>query len=289
MKVSKRMACRLLLLIALSSGCAIWAEPGEITERAPPASLDQLVHEALQNNPDIRASLQRWKAARAAIPQVQTLPDPKVNFVYWGLEQDYLATQLAVIARLKEALYDLHFVHDSMTVLNKSKLLLEDFEQTANARYSVGREYCPGFELNALGLRDGKMGTDGHQAMLNVKVPLYYSTKQREGMHKAVASREATFQDLQRLRQELLARIRNDVAQATCAEQFVKLLRGAIIPQSRLTLASAQASYAVGKVDFLTLLNSLLTLQENELEFHSEMAEHEKTLARLEGILGETP
>ena len=417
MSVFMFIAFRFSWVIALCWGCAAWAE--EVPGTRPQVSLDQLVQEALQNNPDIRASLQRWEAARAVIPQVQTLPDPKVTLGYrelsglgereamYGMsqefpfpgklklkgeiasreaermEQDYLATQLTVIARLKEAFYDLHFVHDSIAVLSKTKLLLGDFEHTANARYSVGqaaqqdvlraqteisrllarlasleqrkqslhadinrllnrlpsdplgdpeeirftpmrhalaelnalldqispllrgqqkslersgeaialakKEYYPDFELNALGLRDRKMGTDGYQVMLNVKVPLYYSTKQREGVREAVASREATFQDLQGLRQELLARIRNDVAQATRAEQLVKLLRDAIIPQSRLTLASAQASYAVGKVDFLTLLNSLLTLQENELEFHSEMAEHEKALARLEGIIGEAP
>jgi len=124
---------------------------------------------------------------------------------------------------------------------------------------------------------------------LNVKVPLYYATKQREGVREAVAGREASFQDLQALRQELLARIKDNLAQAERSERLVKLLKDAIIPQSSLTLTSAQASYAVGKVDFLTLLNSLLTLQENELEFHSEMAEHEKALARLEGITGVTP
>jgi outer membrane protein TolC len=416
MKILKLMTCRFLLVIAVSWGCASWAEPKESEETTPRASLDQLVQEALTNNPDIRASLQRWEAARAVIPQVQTLPDPKVTLGYrelsekevmYGMSQelpfpgklrlkgeiasresdrigqDYLATQLAVIARLKEAFYDLHFVHDSIAVLGKTKLLLADFEQTATARYSVGqaaqqdvlraqteisrllarlasleqrkqslhadinrllnrlpddplgnpeeirftpmrhtlaalnslldqtspllrgqqknlergnqaialakREYYPDFELNALGLRDTTMAKDGYQIMLNVKVPLYYATKQREGVREAVATREASFQDLQALRQELLARIKDDVAQAERAEQLVKLLRDGIIPQSRLTLASAQASYAVGKVDFLTLLNSLLTLQENELEFHSELAEHEKALARLEGIIGETP
>ncbi|HYE36925.1 TolC family protein [Methylocaldum sp.] len=407
----------LLILLLFLGGEALAEPPEELTETGPGVALDQLVQEALDNNPDIRASLQRFEAAKAVIPQVQTLPDPKVTLGYrdiaeqrevmYGLsqeipfpgklglrgeiasresdrmEQDYLATRLTVIARLKEAFYDLHFVHDSIAVLGKTKRLLQDFEQTANARYGVGqaaqqdvlraqteisrllarlasleqrklslhadinrilnrlpadpmnapeeirftpmrhslaalnarldqvspflrgeqknlergnraialarREYYPDFELNALGLRDRKMGMDGYQVMLNVKVPLYYATKQREGVREAVASREAVFQDLQALRQELLARIRDDVAQAGRAEQLVKLLRDAIIPQSRLTLASAQASYIVGKVDFLTLLNSLLTLQENELEYHSELAEHEKALARLEGLIGETP
>ncbi len=39
-------------------------------------------------------------------------------------------------------------------------------------------------------------------------------------------------------------------------------------------------------MDFLTLLNSLLTLQESELELHGEMVEHEKALARLEETVG---
>ena len=378
--------------------------------------LDALVKEALFNNPDIRASLQRWESAKAVIPQVQTLPDPKVAIGYrdaarqdvmYGLsqeipfpgklnlkgevasrrsdriEQDYLATKLAVVASLKEVFYDLHFVHDSIRIVQQTKLLLQEFEKTANARYSVGqaaqqdvlraqteisrllarlatlnqrrqslhadinrilnrppngslgmpeevqftpmqytlealnelldktspllqgrqktveqgdqaialakREYYPDFELSGLGFRDPVMDTNGYQVMLNVKIPLYYATKQREGVNEAVASREAVSQDLQALRQELLARIRDNVAKAERAEELIKLLRDAIIPQSRLTLASAQASYAVGKVDFLTLLNSLLVLQENELEFHSEMVEHKKALARLEGIIGVAP
>jgi cobalt-zinc-cadmium efflux system outer membrane protein len=395
----------------------LWPILGGAEESMQPAALEQLVQEALSHNPDIQAARQRWESAKAVIPQVQTLPDPKVSVGYldmvpqkevmYGmsqevpfpgklrlkgeiasrdaerLEQDYLSTQLAVIAQLKELFYELHFVHASINVVSKNKLLLEDFEQTATARYSVGqtaqqdvlraqteisrllarlatleqrrqslhadinrllnrlpndplgppqdmhftplrhqpdelnnlldqaspllhgqqkalersdqsvalakREYYPDFELDARGLHDTAMKTNGYQVMLNVKVPLYYATKQREGVREAVAGREASFQDLQALRQELLARIKDNLAQAERSERLVKLLKDAIIPQSSLTLTSAQASYAVGKVDFLTLLNSLLTLQENELEFHSEMAEHEKALARLEGITGVTP
>lgn len=381
-----------------------------------PVRLGEVVQEALANNPDIKASLQRWESSKAVIPQVRTLPDPRVTAGYrdmarqdvmYGLsqeipfpgklglkgevaarqsdriEQDYLATQLTVIAKLKEVFYDLHFIHDSIRILRQTMLLLQEFERTATARYSVGqaaqqdvlraqteisrllarlatleqrrqslhaginrilnrlpsdplgipeeirftpmryslaelnelldqtspllrgqqrtveqgnqtialakREYYPDFELSGLGTRDPVMNVNGYQVMLNIKIPLYYATKQREGVNEAVASRDAAFQDLHALRQELLARIKDNVAQAERAELLIKLLRDAIIPQSRLTLASAQASYAVGSVDFLTLLNSLLTLQENELEFHSEMVEHKKALARLEGIIGVAP
>jgi cobalt-zinc-cadmium efflux system outer membrane protein len=151
------------------------------------------------------------------------------------------------------------------------------------------REYFPDFELSALGLRNETMNRDGYQVMLGVKVPLYYASKQRYGVKEAVAGREAARQDWWSVKQDLAARIQDSLARAQRAEELVKLLNGAIVPQAHLTLASAQASYAVGKVDFLTLLNSLLTLQENELELHGEMTEHEKALARLEEIIGETP
>ena len=60
----------------------------------------------------------------------------------------------------------------------------------------------------------------------------------------------------------------------------------AIIPQATLALQASQAGYGLGKVDFLTLLNSLLTLQESELELHGEIVAHEKALARLEEVTG---
>jgi outer membrane protein, heavy metal efflux system len=70
------------------------------------------------------------------------------------------------------------------------------------------------------------------------------------------------------------------------AERLITILRDAIIPQSTLALQSAQAGYTVGKVDFLTLLNSLLTLQESQLELHGEMVAHEKAVAKLEAVTG---
>ncbi len=392
---------------------AVAQEPQSEEQRL---SLHRLVDEALANNPDIQAAQQRFEAASAVIPQVQTLPDPKVNLLYrnvpdregmYGLsqeipfpgklglrgevaskeaeraEQEYQAIRLNVIARLKEAYFDLHLVYKSLEVVQKNRVLLVNFEKTAKARYAVGqgaqqdvfraqaeisrllqriavfeqqgrslraeinrilrrppadplgipqeiqvtplahgpteieglveqaapllraqvkgvergdkaialakRDYFPDFELSANGVRNETLKQDGYQAMLSIKVPLYYATKQRYGVKEAVAGREAAFQDLWATKQELLFRVQDNLARLTRAEELVRLLSEALIPQARLTLASAQANYSVGKVDFLTLLNSLLTLQENEIELHGEMTEHEKALARLEEIIGERP
>jgi outer membrane protein TolC len=151
------------------------------------------------------------------------------------------------------------------------------------------RGYLPDFEIGVQGVRDEPMGDNGYQLMLNVTVPLYYATKQRYGVSEARAAREGAAGDLQATRQELVMRVRDEVAQIERAEKLIALLKGAIIPQVQLTLDSARSGYSVGRVDFLMLLDSLFTLQENELELRMEIAEHEKARARLEEIIGDEP
>lgn len=139
---------------------------------SPRLDLSELTQEVVARNPEIQAAHQRWVAATAGIPQAQTLPDPRVNLSYQNvteregmygvsqelpfpgklrlrgavatreaerLEQEYLATRLRIIARLKETYFDLHLVHKSLAVVEKNKRLLQDFASTATARYGVGR------------------------------------------------------------------------------------------------------------------------------------------------------
>ncbi len=386
------------------------AQPG-----AQYLELHALLREAMEHNPDIHAARQRWEAARAIIPQATSLPDPTVSLSYekveereWRygvkqefpfpgklrlrgevatreaerMEQEYLAVPRRVLARLKEAFYERAFVHTAIGVVLQSKVLLQNFEQTAQARYAVGRgvqqdvfraqteisrllarlatleqrqaslqaeinrlanrspaeplgtppmltvtplqrdladlhaqldaspllraqrkgversdqtlalakrEYFPDFEIDMRGIRNETLRKNGYELMLGVKVPLYYATKQRAGVREALANREAAVHDVQAVRQELRFRLQDNLVQAQRAARLIAVLTEAIIPQAHLTLEAAQAGYAVGKVDFLTLLSSLLTLQDNELELHEQITEHEKALARLDEILGSAP
>lgn len=379
--------------------------------------LQSLIEELARQNPEIKASRERWEAAKAVVPQVQTLPDPKLQVGYqrmpmveplqgamYGLaqeipfpgklrlrgevatreaerfEQEYLATRLRLIARLKQAYFDLHFIHKGIEIVERNKQLLLQFEKTAKARYSVGqaaqqdifraqveisrvldrlavleqqkeslhaeinrllnrppagllgtpeeihvtlltvplpdlsqraedfspilrasgkgvergeqavslarRQYFPDFDINALGLRNDRINDNGYQVMVGIKIPLWYETKQRQGVREAAAGLNSAREEFTATRQEVLFQVKDSFVQAQRAERLVMILRDAIIPQATLALRAAQSSYAVGKVDFLTLLNSLLTLQDSELELHGEMVSHEKALARLEAITG---
>ena len=404
--------CVILALILLPS----FSTAADIRDER--LSLKALIEETAQQNPDMKAARERWEAAKAIVPQVQTLPDPTVRLGYQQLpmgppgvegaiygfgqeipfpgklrlrgevasreaqrfEQEYEAVRLRVIARLKQDYFDLHFVHKAIEIVEKNERLLLQFEKTARARYGVGqaaqqdvfraqvevsrvldrlavlqqqkeslhgeinrlrnrppagplgtpeeiqvnllpipleelnhradavspillataksiergeqavalarREYYPDFDLTALGLRNDRISANGYQVMLGIRIPLYYETKQREGVSQALAGLSSAREDFTAMRQDVLFRVKDAFVQAQRAERLVLILRDAIIPQATLSLESAQAGYAVGKVDFLSLLNSLLTLQENELELHGEMVAHEKAVARLEELTG---
>ncbi len=148
------------------------------------------------------------------------------------------------------------------------------------------RQYYPDFDVSALGLRNDKINDNGYQVIVGIKIPLFYETKQKQGVREALASLEGAREDFSATRQDLLFQVKDGFVQAQRAERLITILRDAIIPQAILALQAAQAGYAVGKVDFLTLLNSLLTLQDSQLELHGEMVNHEKALARLEAVIG---
>jgi outer membrane protein TolC len=154
------------LLLSIAPGLsALGAEP--------PLKLEALIEEAFQRNPEIQAAKQRWEATKATIPQVQSLPDPVVGFGYRGpdimregrfqvqqqfpfpgklglkgevasksadqVDKAYRAIQLRVIAQLKVAYFNLHFIHESIEVVNKNLMILKELEKTAEVRYQVGK------------------------------------------------------------------------------------------------------------------------------------------------------
>ena len=121
---------------------------------------------------------------------------------------------------------------------------------------------------------------------VGVKVPLYFWRKQRYGVAEAVESVGEARYTRQNALQTVLARIKELYTQARTAEQLTTLYQTAIIPQSRLSLESTSAGYAVGKVDFLTLLNNVLVLREAELSSEEQLTEFEKSVAQLEEVVG---
>jgi outer membrane protein TolC len=69
-------------------------------------------------------------------------------------------------------------------------------------------------------------------------------------------------------------------------ERQLELYQTGIIPQANLQINSAMSAYRVNKADFMTLLDSQMTLYKYELEYHQALTEYEKSMANLEAAVG---
>ena len=294
---------------------------------------------------------------------------------WWNYEQ----VRLNVVAEVKDAYYDLYYIHKAIETITKNKELLEKFAKIAEASYSVGkglqqdvlkaqvevsklveqltvleqREQTAEARLNSLLFREletpvGKPEeikprdftynlTDLREMALTnypllkaqrrridreqygvelaqkdfypdfnvgftyfnrpglpemyavnvgVKIPLYFWQKQRPAVAEAAASTATEKQRLENTSTLLFFRIKDRYLAATTAQRLVKLYGTTIIPQSSLSLESAISGYEVGKVDFLTLLDNLVTLLNYELSYYEQLSNQEKAIAALEPFVG---
>ncbi len=149
------------------------------------------------------------------------------------------------------------------------------------------KQYLPDFILGATYFnRDGGNGDldDIWEVSLGLRVPLYYWRKEKFGVREAALDVSQARENYESTKNDLLFQIKDNYITATTAEKLVELYQTGIIPQSTLSLESAISGYQVGNIDFLTLLNNLITLFNFELEYYQQLTEYQKALARIEEI-----
>ncbi len=146
-------------------------------QRPPTLDLQQLIGEALKNNPEIQVSLSEVDAAHARVGQAGTLDDPELAYMreeipgfrfneamYSRVElaqsfrfpsklsretkiaeinaehshHDLYEKELEIIARLKAAYYGLWFVQQSITLNRENVRLLQQFVKIAKTKFGAG-------------------------------------------------------------------------------------------------------------------------------------------------------
>ncbi len=390
-----------------------------------PVSLQALVAEALEQNPEIKAMRRGFDMMRARAPQAKALPEPMLSYGYAGnaafippfdiqkgdpssarmlsftqevpypgkltikgkmanVEAEaewwnYEQVRLNVVAEVKDAYYDLFYLHKAIETVTKNKELVEKFAGIAEAGYSVGkgvqqdvlkaqveiskltdqltvleqRRQTAEARINSLLFREPETPVgrpeeikprefthslaDLNEAALTnypalkaqrrkidreqygvelarkdfypdftvgltyfnrpgmpemygvnvgVKIPLYFWQRQRPAVAEATASARAERELLENATSLLFFRVKDRYLAVTTAQRLLKLYGTTIIPQSSLSLESAIAGYEVGKVDFLTLLDNLVTLLNYELGYYEQLSNQEKAIAALEPFVG---
>ena len=151
------------------------------------------------------------------------------------------------------------------------------------------KELYPDFFVGA---SPGIMGRAGNgvdgiwEVSLGLRVPLYFWSKQKPGIEEAALELKGAQEEYGSVNQGLNFNVKENYLNARTAEKLMSLYQKGIIPQTRLSLESAISGYQVGTVDFLTLLDNLVTLFSFELEYHNQLADYEKALARIEELSG---
>jgi outer membrane protein TolC len=150
------------------------------------------------------------------------------------------------------------------------------------------REYYPDFALGVapavMGMESG--GVEGAwEVTLGVKVPLYFYRKQRFGVQEAVSQLQAAREDYTSTNQSLFFNVKDQYLVAKTSENLLKLFQEGIIPQAASSLESAITGYQVGNIDFLTLLNNLVTLFNFEITYYTYLTNYQTALARIEEIV----
>jgi cobalt-zinc-cadmium efflux system outer membrane protein len=148
------------------------------------------------------------------------------------------------------------------------------------------REYYPDFTITAEYDKKGGPFMDMWALTTTINIPLYYKTKQRQGVLEAEAMRLEAKQELEATKLMMASYIRDNFSMVRTAERLMDLYKSGLIPKSYQDFESALSGYGTGKVDALTVISRLKSLIEFENLYWVQFAEREKAIARSESVSG---
>ena len=161
--------------------------------------------------------------------------------------------------------------------------------EAANAQATLARrELWPDLTIGVqYGQQGGAMGTERMgSAMVGASVPIYARSRQLRMREEANAMRQMAAADLTAMRADTRGRATESYANLMRARTLAALYRTTVIPQAQATVTSALASYRVGAVDFMTLLDDQMSVNRYRQELFTLEAEQGKAWADLEMLMG---
>lgn len=128
---------------------------------------------------------------------------------------------------------------------------------------------------------------DMHGMQFTLNLPGLHRERLQQEIAEGQLRVRASEQGQQARRLEVSYELQQASAAAQTAKQMLDLYDQAILPQAQLARDSAQASYTVGNVDFLTVLTSYTAIYSYELDYHRQRADYEIAIARIYGLTGD--
>ncbi|TYP93599.1 Outer membrane protein TolC [Fodinibius salinus] len=135
-------------------------------------------------------------------------------------------------------------------------------------------------------LKNGMPGYDFVSAMFNVKIPLFYNKKQQKKVQETRIKQSSMEYRYQNVANSVEQMLQQSLTNLEKNRRLIDLYQTGIIPQAEKSLESSMAGYQNNKVDFLSLLDSELTLFQFRLDYHRFVADYQKAVAEIEALTG---
>ncbi|MDO8947753.1 MAG: TolC family protein [Desulfocapsaceae bacterium] len=120
-----------------------------------------------------------------------------------------------------------------------------------------------------------------------INLPIYRE-KRKAAVAESEAGEQMALAQYDEFKNQVSFNIHDAYRQMQTSTDQARLYKTGIIPQAVQTLESARGSYQVGKLEFLTLLDNLISLYNYELQYYMVLSDGERSLARLEAESGQT-
>jgi len=131
-------------------------------------------------------------------------------------------------------------------------------------------------------------GTDFVSAGVGLTLPIWRE-KRAEEVAEADSGIRMARRQLEDFGNQVDAGIRDLYAQLDRNHDQAQLFATGIIPQAQQAFDASLTAYQVGKVEFLNLLDGLMTLYRYQLDYQRALADYQRNLAGLEAAAGVDP
>jgi outer membrane protein TolC len=158
-------------------------------------------------------------------------------------------------------------------------------EENRSAVNLARKAYDPDFSA-AYTYWQRPMMADMHGVMVGINIPVFFRTKQRQGVIEATHGLIGAQRDLDDRTTTVNFEIKQQYLAATASLDLSNLYSKAIVPQSSLALESSMSAYEVGKLDFLSMLTNFVDVLDYEVSYYEELSKFQSALARLEPLVG---
>jgi outer membrane protein TolC len=177
-------------------------------------------------------------------------------------------------------LYEL--AHQNDPGLERDRRMIEENRSAVNL---ARKAYDPDFSA-AYTYWQRPMMADMHGVMVGINIPVFFRTKQRQGVIEATHGLIGAQRNLDDRTTTVNFEIKQQYLAATASLDLSNLYSKAIVPQSSLALESSMSAYEVGKLDFLSMLTSFVDVLDYEVSYYEELSKFQSALARLEPLVG---